>query len=139
MLHDDAVHTQRQADDVALLPGILHAVDRGVALAFQDQHHLVALELQAAGAAAGRNLLLEENVRRDRGVLNRWMQIPAHQPLAADLEWQFELAHDLQSVALLVALAVAHDEDFVPVIDFGEPRFAVFVHGFLSSEAFDGR
>src|SRR5262249_18879225 len=112
---------------------MLDAVDRGVAAALGDHHDLAALELEPAGAAAGRNLLLVEQQHRQAGVLDRRVQVPAHQALAADLQRQFRLLDDLDAVAGLLALAVAQLEQLLPVVDLGELRLAISCHSLFST------
>src|SRR5262249_16822848 len=99
--------------------------DHGVALALGNHHDLAALELEPAGAAAGRNLLLEEQEHREAGVLDRRVQVPAHQSLPAHLQRKLRLLDDLDAVPELLPLTVAQLEQLLPVIELGELRFAV--------------
>src|SRR4051812_24704972 len=60
VLNDDAIAAQRQIQHIGRLPGMLHAIDQSITTAFKDHHHLSALEFQATGTAARRNLLGKE-------------------------------------------------------------------------------
>src|SRR5712672_2196856 len=120
VLHYDAVALARQVDDVPRLPRVLDAVQHGVAAALDDEENLPALEFQAAGAAAGRDLLAIDRERGEHRVDDRRVQIPAHQALLVALERQFGKPHHLHGALAPLALAVAQRDQLAPEILTGQ-------------------
>src|SRR5262245_16712840 len=120
VLHDDAVALARQVDDIAGLPRMLDAVEHGVAAALDDEENLATLEFEAAGAAAGRNLLAIDRERGKHRVGDRGVQVPAHQALLVALERQFGKPHDLYGALALLTLAVAQRDQLAPEILTGQ-------------------
>src|SRR5262249_10832453 len=74
-----------------------------------------------------------EQEHRQAGVLDRGVQVPAQQAMPAHLLRQLGFLDDLNSVAGLLALAVAQLEQLLPVVDFVKFRFAVSCHFHLST------
>src|SRR5829696_4658297 len=107
---------------------MLDAIDDRVTAAFGDHHHLPALEFQPSRTAAGRDFLLEEHQHRQTCILDRRMQVPAHQPLAAYLQRQLRFLDDLSAVAVLLALTVTYREQIVPMIDLRQLRLPITCH-----------
>src|SRR5579875_3071959 len=86
VLYDDPAAPQREVQHVSLFPSVFHAVEQRVSAAFDDVNDLSALKLDASRAAPRRYLLLEAQIRREDGVGDLGMHVPAHDSLSIDLD-----------------------------------------------------
>src|SRR5262245_40887389 len=107
MLNHHTFRTYRNIDKILCLPVVAHAVEKGVAFAFQDvQHRSPGCFLRAA-TTARRDLLLEHDHRADRGVVESGMQKPLHFPLTIVFPGKVAAFDQPRALALMLPLAIA--------------------------------
>src|SRR5712671_1307638 len=120
VLDHDAVALGRQVENVAGFPFVLDAVEQRVTTTLDDEHDLSALELEPAGAAAGRDFLAVDRKRRQDGVGDRRVQIPAHQAVLVVFQRQLRKPDHLDGGLARFPLPVAQGQQFIPAIEGGK-------------------